>query len=554
MTAPQRDNQDRRWQQLYSTGLDPTPTLVFDSIPEAWRSRVAAAPDRIAIAYADQRFTARNVDAMSDALATVLQSRGVRPGDHVGVYMQNIPQYPLALLALWKIGAVAVPINPMYRRAELRHIVDDAHLVGIIAGPTDRDELRETLNDSSAQWVLSASDADFPTSSSGDTPGSAPDESPRESLRTVLDEFIGRVPVPHESTPDDLALITYTSGTTGSPKGALNTHANFLHAASNYATWVALSPGDVVLAIAPLFHITGLTLNAGISLLTDTTLVLTGRFDPGDTVRAIRDHGVTFTIGSITAFNAMLAVDSAGTEDFRSVKSFYSGGAPIPPSTITTFRDRFEIYLHNVWGMTETTAGGIAVPRGASAPVHGPSGTLSVGVPMQNVTVRIVDPEGNDVAPGEPGELEFDAPQVIPGYWQNAEATAQTFPEGRLRTGDVAIMDADGWVYLVDRLKDLINASGFKVWPREVEDVLYQHPAVFEAAVVGEPDEYRGETVVAYVSLVNGSRAEPDELVAFVKERIAAYKYPRRVYLVDQVPKTATGKIQRSVLRPVPQQ
>jgi long-chain acyl-CoA synthetase len=301
-----------------------------------------------------------------------------------------------------------------------------------------------------------------------------------------------------------------------------------------------------------MFHITGMVLNAGLSLLSDTTLVLTHRFHPSVVVEAIREHGVTFTIGSITAFNALLGLPDAGPADFRSVKTLYSGGAPIPPATIARFQHRFGPYLHNVWGMTETTAAGIAVPRGSVAPVHAESGTLSIGVPMQNVHVRVIGPDGSTLAPGQEGELEFWAPQVVSGYWQNPAATEATFPGGRLRTGDVAVIDEAGWIYLVDRLKDLINTSGFKVWPREVEDVLYEHPAVFEAAVVGEPDDYRGETVVAYVSLEDGASVTPDDLVAFARERLAAYKRPRRVYVVDDLPKTATGKIRRRELRDDP--
>jgi long-chain acyl-CoA synthetase len=348
---------------------------------------------------------------------------------------------------------------------------------------------------------------------------------------------------------DDTAFITYTSGTTGPPKGALNTHRNYLHAVLNYGDWLGLAPGDVSFAIAPLFHITGLSLNAGIALLNDATLSMSGRFDPAVVLDAFREHGVTTTIGSITAFNAFFQVPAAGPEHFRTIRLLYSGGAPIPPSTIEAFRARFGPYLHNIWGMTETTGGGIAVPPGATAPVHQPSGTLSIGVPAPNVTVEIIDAEGRSQPPGAEGELVFIAPQVVPGYWRNPEATAHALPGGRLHTGDVAVMDAEGWIYLVDRIKDQINTSGFKVWPREVEDVLYEHPAVFEAAVVGLPDEYRGEQVAAYVSLRPGATASEDELIAFAKERLAAYKRPRRVVIIPALPKTATGKIQRAVLR-----
>ncbi|MFI6151889.1 class I adenylate-forming enzyme family protein [Kitasatospora sp. NPDC051170] len=221
----------------------------------------------------------------------------------------------------------------------------------------------------------------------------------------------------------------------------------------------------------------------------------------------------------------------------------------MPSATVEAFQERFGHYLHNVWGMTETTAGGIAVPPGRHARLHAADGTLSVGVPTPGVAVRVVDAEGTSLPCGTAGELEISAPQVISGYWEKPDSSAAALPRGRLRTGDVAVLDPDGWVYLVGRLKDQINTSGYKVWPREVEDALYQHPAVFEAAVVGEPDAYRGEAVVAHVSLTPGATTTADELHAFVRGRLAAYKRPRRFHLIDELPKTATGKIRREELR-----
>jgi len=208
-------------------------------------------------------------------------------------------------------------------------------------------------------------------------------------------------------------------------------------------------------------------------------------------------------------------------------------------------------YIHNIYGLTETTSPSHAVPRGARSPVDKASGALSIGVPTYNTMSRIVDDDGNDLPAGEVGELTIKGPQVVPGYWNKPEESAKAFPDGALRTGDVGFMDERGWFYIVDRKKDQINVGGYKVWPREVEDVLYEHPAVREAAVVGAPDEYRGETVVAFVSLRDGHAVEPAELIAFCKERMAAYKYPRRVTILDEVPKTPSGKMLRRELRVV---
>jgi long-chain acyl-CoA synthetase len=541
----------RPWVASYPAQIDPSPRIVHTSIVHAWQARVEGNPDRVAVRYFDGSVGAAELDTHADALAVELQARGVRPGDRVGIYLQNIPYYPITLLAIWKAGGIVVPLNPMYQKQELRRLIDDSGTSGIILTSGTAAETRQTLEGSTVGWLLSASPRNFQTRDDPRVFGNAeePVPSPDGDLGTILRQRAGQRPEPVETSLDDTAFITYTSGTTGPPKGALNTHRNYLHSVMNYGRWLLLEPGDVVFAIAPLFHITGLALNAGIALLNDTTLSMSGRYEPSVVLDAFREHGVTTTVGSITAFNAFFQVPAAGPEHFVTAKLLYSGGAPIPPATIDAFQSRFGPYLHNIWGMTETTGGGIAVPPGAVAPVHQPSGTLSIGVPMQDVDVRTIDKIGAAQPAGVEGELVFSAPQVIPGYWQNPEATAYTLPGGELHTGDVAVVDGDGWVYLVDRIKDQINTSGFKVWPREVEDVLYNHPAVFEVAVIGIPDAYRGESVAAYVALRPGATATGEELVDFAKERLAAYKYPRQVIIVADLPKTTTGKIQRAALR-----
>jgi long-chain acyl-CoA synthetase len=521
------------------------------SLVDAWHARVARNPDGVAVAYFDGRISARQLEEESDALAAALEGLGTRRGDRVGVYLQNIPQYAIVLLALWKLGAAALILNPMYRHRELRRLIDDAEASGFVCADADLSGSLETLAGSNVRWVLSTSPLEYQSRKDPrvfDRTERGP-VAPQGDLVELIARHRGQRPQRVDLTPDDVALLTYTSGTTGPPKGAMNTHGNLLTVTSTFAEWVELDPGDVVFGMAPLFHITGAVVNAAISLLTDTTLVLVGRFRPEVALEAFVEHRVTHTIGSITAFNAMYQLPEVSREHFATAKRFYSGGAPIPPATVERFEEALGVYIHNAYGMTETSSAVIAVPAGVRAPVHKPSGTLSIGGTLPGVTARIVDADGQSLPPGEQGELELSGLQVVPGYWRKPEVTAATMPGGRLRTGDVAIMDEDGWVYLVDRLKDQINVSGYKVWPREVEDALYEHPAVREAAVVGEPDEYRGERVVAYVSLTAGGDVTSDELIGFARERLAAYKVPRRVLMVDDLPKTQTGKIRRNVLR-----
>jgi long-chain acyl-CoA synthetase len=357
----------------------------------------------------------------------------------------------------------------------------------------------------------------------------------------------GQAPPDPGLGPDDVAFLTYTSGTTGPPKGAMNTHANVVFSSQTYREWAGVGADDVVLGVAPLFHITGLIAHMGVMLLTGAALVLDHRFDAESVLALIERHRATFTTGAITVFIALM--NASSRHDTSTLRTIVSGGAPIAPSTVDAFEERFGVYIHNIYGLTETTSPSHCVPIGTRAPVDPASGALSVGVPVYGTVVRVVDEEGREVAPGEIGELVTSGPQVVPGYWGKPDESEHAIPGGRLHTGDVGFMDPDGWFYVVDRKKDQINAAGFKVWPREVEDVLYGHPAVREAAVVGVPDEYRGETVKAFVSLRPGERAGADELIAFCRERMAAYKYPRLVEFVDELPKTASGKVLRRVLR-----
>ncbi|GGX23774.1 class I adenylate-forming enzyme family protein [Streptomyces noursei] len=531
----------------FGTGTDAVPR----SLVAAWKARVAKNPEGTALRFFDGALSAREVDVASDALAAAFEARGTGRGDRVGVYLQNVPHYALALMALWKLGATALGLNPMYRRQELRRIIDDSGAIGVVCADADVHETLDTLAGSTVRWLISTSALDYQSRNDprvfATTERLAP--APDGDLVALIGEFEGRSPSPVELTPDDVAFLTYTSGTTGPPKGAMNTHGNVLSVVATCASWMGVSDGDVVFAIAPLFHITGAVVNATISLLTDTTLVLTGRFHPEVALEAFAEHGVTYTIGSITAYNAIYELPQAGPEHFASAKALYSGGAPIPPATVERFQERFGVYLHNGYGMTETTSAVIAVPPGDRAPVHLPTGTLSLGKPLPHLTARVVDLHGDPVPSGEQGELELSGPQVISGYWGEPEATRHTMPEGRLRTGDVAVIDEEGWVYLVDRLKDQINVSGYKVWPREVEDALYEHPSVLEAAVVGQPDAYRGETVVAYVSLQAGLNVTAEELIAFSRDRLAAYKCPRTIHFLADLPKTQSGKIRRAELR-----
>ncbi|GGT75860.1 hypothetical protein GCM10010272_19030 [Streptomyces lateritius] len=524
--------------------ITPPPTVLH-----AFRAAAARAPEHPALAYFDGRLGYRETDALSDSVAGCLAARGVEHGDRVAIMLQNSPHFVLALLGAWKAGATVVPLNPMYKSGEVGHALRDSGAVALICSDRAWEAyLRDTAADTRVRVALTACERDLQTR-----------DDPRvlgfERVPTEVDDLLTvaraghPAPLGRELDGDDVALISYTSGTSGTPKGALNLHRGIIHNAERQRTGHPVPEGAGYFALAPLFHITGLVCELSACFANAGTLVLAYRFDPGVVLDAFVEHRPAYTVGPSTAFMALAAHPGAGRDHFSSFLVISSGGAPVPPALVEKFRAGFGPYIRNGYGLTECTAPCASVPPEKEAPVDPASGTLSVGVPGPDTVVRILDETGAEVPFGEQGEIAVRGPQVVPGYWGLPEATAQTFPDGELRTGDIGFMDEDGWLYVVDRKKDMINASGFKVWPREVEDVLYAHPAVREAAVVGIPDPYRGETVKAYVSLRPGAVVDPVELSAYCEQRLAAYKYPREVEILPELPKTTSGKILRRELR-----
>ncbi|WP_371628714.1 AMP-binding protein [Streptomyces sp. NBC_00341] len=527
--------------------VHPAATLVH-----AFRDSVARSPEHPALAYFDGRLSYRETDALSDSVAGHLAARGLERGDRVAIMLQNSPHFVIALLGAWKAGATVVPLNPMYKSGEVGHVLKDAEVSALIC--SDRawaSYLRDTAAAAPAVRIaLTACELDFQTTSDDRVLNfeRLPAAEDADDLVAVARQGLA-APADRELTATDVALISYTSGTSGTPKGAMNAHGNIMVNVERQRTGHPIAEGSAYFALAPLFHITGMVCQLAVCLAHASTLVLAYRFHPGVVLDAFAEHRPAYTVGPSTAFMALAATPGVTPEHFSSFRVISSGGAPLPPALVEKFRAGFGPYIRNGYGLTECTAPCASVPPEREAPVDPVSGTLSVGVPGPDTVVRIIDENGADVPFGEQGEIAVRGPQVVSGYWRLPEATAAAFPDGELRTGDIGFMDRQGWLYVVDRKKDMINASGFKVWPREVEDVLYTHPAVREAAVVGVPDAYRGETVRAYVSLRPGASVEPDELGAYCKERLAAYKYPREVEILAELPKTASGKILRRELR-----
>jgi long-chain acyl-CoA synthetase len=545
------------WARHYPATVPPDLAGDHPTMLAGWEEHVRDRPDAPAVHYFDATLTFAEVGRVADALACWLRDQGLVRGDRVAVYLQNDPQWLAAMLACWKVGAVPAAVNPMLRHKELtHHLVDSGTAVLVCLERLYREVAREVLPDTGVRQVLTTHPLDM-------TPGVVlPDAVARHvperqaseeasSWRDVVDRYDGRRPEPVRLEPGDIGMLTYTSGTTGRSKGAMNLHSAMVHSSTTYARWWDLQPGrDVVMGLAPVFHITGAIAGFGAHIVAGVPIVLLHRFDAEQTLWGIDRWRATFMVAASTAFIALSNHPSLPEYDVSSLAKTPSGGAPVGPALVERVRQATGWVLRGAYGLTETTSPTHLGPPHVDPPLDEESGALSVGVPVPGCRVRIVDPDdGRDLGPGEVGEIVVSGPMVVPGYWELPEESAHAVRDGWLHTGDVGKQTEEGWLFVVDRLKDLINAGGYKIFPRDVEEVLYQHPAVREASVVGVPHEYRGETVKAFVSLVAGRSATPEELIAFCRGKMAAYKYPREVEVLEELPKNASGKLLRRELR-----
>ncbi|MHB2029121.1 MAG: class I adenylate-forming enzyme family protein [Acidimicrobiales bacterium] len=520
---------------------------------ELFELGVAEFPESPAIFYFESEISQRELLRDVTALAWALQAKcGVNPGDRVAIMMQNIPPMVITYWAAWLIGAIVTPVNVMSRPRELLHQLNDSGSVVLVCQEAFFETVAGIRAGAPLVHIVTVSELDY----LDDVPPSlrhveritCPDAFDFTTLmRDYEGEAVNRA-APSATSP---ALIMYTSGTTGLPKGAVVTHGGFVYNAVVWKEWYHLDASDVVVAAAPLFHITGLMGSLAASRAAKAPLILAYRFDAGELLRLIERWRGTWIVASLTAFIAMLEHPDLPVRDLTSLGKAASGGAPVSSAVVDRFEAATGIYVHNAYGLTETASAILLVPLGTRSPASEEDGSLAVGVPVFGAAARIVPLEdGDEVSDDGVGELWLRGPTVTPGYWENPSATSDAMRDGWFRTGDVAKRDIEGWIWIVDRVKDMIISSGYKVWPREVEDVLYAHPAVLEAGVVGVADAYRGERVEAFVVLRRGFEAlDIDDLEAHCRENLAAYKIPREFHLMEELPKTASGKTLRRELR-----
>ena len=550
--------EQKPWLKNYPSWVPPFLEVPQENMVQVLKRAVTRRGAQPAVYYFGRPISYEEVDKGSDSLAAALQDLGLQKRERVVFYMQNIPQFVIAQYAVWKAGGIVVPLNPMFKEKELEYYFRDSGAKMLITlGSTYEAVGKNVVTQMNIGPVITTSGLEF-LPPAEPIPKVLLEEKSKKFPETLdfvelLKKYDGRTPRPVEVAPREPAYFTYTSGTTGPPKGAMNTHENVVFNARLYTVFQKLNDEDVVLGVAPLFHVTGQVAHLACAAYAGIPVILFFRFDPEETLKLVERWKATMTVGSITVFISLMNHPDIKKRDFSTMKKVFSGGAPVSPAIVESFEKTCGAYIHNIYGLTETNSPSHFTPLGTRLPVDPVTGALSVGMPAPNTIAKIMDTETGEkeLPPGEVGEIVIKGPMVIPGYWNKPEETAHAIRDGWLYTGDVGKMDENGWFYVVDRKKDLIIVSGYKVWPRDVEDVLYQHPAVKEAAVIGVPDSYRGETVKAFVAVKDHfqNKVSQQELIEFCKERMAAYKYPRIVEIVQEIPKTVTGKFLRRVLR-----
>ena len=454
-------------------------------------------------------------DEQTARVAGLIRSRGLELGDPVGVMLPNVPQFAVIYYGLLRAGCVVVPMNVLLKSREVTFHLKDSGAKLLFAWHEVVEEAEKGAAGAGVETIQVA-------------PGSF------EELLVGTEAHPDVV----QRADDDIAMILYTSGTTGTPKGAELTHRNLAENARVTAETVICSqPEDVILGALPLFHAFGQTCALNASVYSGSCLSLLPRFDPGQALEILHRDRVTVFVGVPTMYSALLHHPDRERFDTTSLRICLSGGAALPVEVLRGFDAAFDCKVLEGYGLSETSP---VASFNHPDRVRKPG---SVGTPIRGVEMKVIDEEGNETPPGERGEIAIKGHNVMRGYRQRPDATREAIRDGWFRTGDVARVDEDGYFFIVDRKKDLIIRGGYNVYPREIEEVLYEHPAVREAAVVGIADERLGEEVGAAVVLNSGESATPEELRDFVKSRIAAYKYPRKVWLVDTLPKGPTGKI-----------
>ncbi len=537
---------------VWPKGLPRSLTLPATSLFENLEVSARRFPDKPAILYYGSALTYAELKDQVDRLAGYLaQACGIKRQDRVLLYMQNSPQYVIAYYAIMRLTAVVVPVNPMSKREELRHIARDTGASIVICGQELFDVAAQLLG-KELQHAVVAAYGDYVT-----TPSdlSLPDIVAAGRAAVTTEGAIawtealasGHEPGPHRATPDDWCVLPYSSGTTGAPKGCLHSIRNVTATLFAYVAWKPGSPEAVHLVTLPLFHVTGMQNSMNTPIFAGATMVMMTRWDRRTAATLIRRHRVTQWRSITTMAIDFLSDPEVASFDLSSLTGIGGGGAAMPGPVAAKLKELTGLDYIEGYGLSETIAATHINPHERPKP-------QCLGIPIFDVDSRVINPDTmEELGPNETGEIVVSGPQIFLGYWNKPEATAEVFFErdGKrfFHTGDLGYYDEEGYFFLVDRLKRMINASGFKVWPTEIEGMMYAHPGIREVCVIAAPDAHRGETVKAVIVPKSGADLTAETIQAWCRERMAAYKVPRIVAFADSLPKSASGKLLWRVLQ-----
>ncbi|MGE0737022.1 MAG: long-chain fatty acid--CoA ligase [Alphaproteobacteria bacterium] len=543
------------WLKNYPPGVNWAASLPVAPLTKLVDDVTAKYPDSIATIFFDKQHTYREIGDMIDRAAKGFQALGVKKGTKVGICLPNCTYYVILYFGVLRAGGTVVNFNPLYVEHELKFQIEDSEteIMCTLDLKALYDKLERVMKQTRLKKILVCRFADqlpglkkllFPLARRKDIAKVKYDDRNMRYAELVAND--GKYTPVAIDPKEDVAILQYTGGTTGVPKGAMLTHANLYINCMQVNEWFAYRPpgGERALAILPFFHVYGMTAILNYSLCRGTTMILVPRFEVENVVKVIDKHKPTIFAGVPTMYNAILNFKDIKQYDLSSLEFCSAGGAALPVETMRSWKTLTGIRICEGYGLTESSPVAVAIPE------HGMQKEASIGVPYPNTIIEIVDLQDphKKMPAGERGELTIRGPQVMKGYWKKPQATAEVIVDGKLLTGDIAYMDEDGYVFIVDRKKEMIIASGYKVYPRQVEEAIYAHPAVEECAVVGVPDPYRGQNVKAYVKLRDGAALTQQELDEFLKDRISPIEMPKFVEFTGPLPKSAIGKILKKEL------
>ena len=547
---------ERSWHKSYAPGVPAEVDIEKVTMPEVLTKIAKKYPDRTAFIYMGTKITFRELERLVNRFTRAVLDLGVRPGDKVAMLLPNIPQIIIADYATYRVGAVTAMNNPLYTESELEHQLNDSDATVLVTLDLLLPRALKLMDKTKIKTIITCHINDylpFPVKQLFPfvKKGMYRKVEPQEGVYQFMDliKKYSDDPVENLARWDDVAALIYTGGTTGVSKGAMLTHANISGIMQQFNAWFPdlKDTEQSLMGIYPIFHSAGYSVSQNMTIMNGWSCILVPKPEPNAIIEMLRKFKPTFLPGVPTIYLGLLRDKRFREMDLSFVKGYFGGAAPLPEDTLNQLKELHGAIIYDVFGATENVAFATMTPWGGTVK----RGT--VGLPLPNTDLKIVDVEtGTQELPvGEDGEICIKGPQIMKGYYKRPEETSATIRDGWFYMGDIGHLDEDGYLTISDRKKDLIVASGFNIYPNEIDGILFSHPKILEACCIGVPDEYRGETVKAYIVVQPGENLTKEEVISYCREKLAAYKVPKEIEFIDELPKSAIGKILRRELREI---